>query len=609
MARARSAEPAAPTGFLASAVRLPTASRNQAGRAEEWQANAWSYWESVGELRQVASWTGNVMSRARLTAAHLEGRMLVPLAKGPAADAMEALYGGPQGQSEMLQQLGVHLTVAGECYIVNRAKGDSWNVLASGKVTQQSSGKMTADFGTEGGRTPLGGDDLVVRIWTPHPKDPTRPDSPVRSTLSTLAQVVSYDAHITAQIRSRLAGAGILFLSNEVQFPVPPGMDPAASQAQIFMALLGDSMMTPIADPGDPSALVPIVAMVPTESLGKNEHIKFWSELDRVVIEMRDAAIKRLALGWDVPPEVLLGVSDSNHWNAWLSEESAVKAHLEPRLSVCSYAVTSAYLRPALQGLVKDPENFYCIADTSSIRLRPNRSAEAIELYDRGELSGMALRRETGFQPEDAPAQEELVRWMLRKIATASAAPEQTEAALKQLGADLGSIFSSDGKPRKPADHMRTDTIPDETDRREIPSRISSEIRFEDENRIRSTTMGNTRRHAPGHLRAACDVLVYRVLERAGNRLRNAHPRTDTSAMPPESIYRALAGDPDKLLAGAWDCAPELLAPYTDDVPGVVATLDFYVRGLLSSQREHSAVVLGALLESTPATPLELEPA
>jgi len=89
MARARSAEPAAPTGFLASAVRLPTASRNQAGRAEEWQANAWSYWESVGELRQVASWTGNVMSRARLTAAHLEGRMLVPLARGPAGDEYE----------------------------------------------------------------------------------------------------------------------------------------------------------------------------------------------------------------------------------------------------------------------------------------------------------------------------------------------------------------------------------------------------------------------------------------------------------------------------------------------------------------------------------------
>jgi hypothetical protein len=601
MARARTAdpEPQAPTGFLASAVRLPTPSRNQAGRSESWQSDAWNYHDTVGELRQVANWTGNVMSRARLTAAHLEGRMLVPLANGPAAEAMEAFYGGPQGQSEMLQQLGVHLTVAGEAYIINRADGDLWNVIASGKVTQQSGGKITADFGTGNGRTPLTGSDLVIRIWTPHPRDPTRPDSPVRSTLNTLAQVVSYDAHITAQIRSRLAGAGILFLSNEVQFPVPPGMDPAASQAQIFMALLGESMMTPIADPADPSAIVPIVAMVPTESLGKNEHLKFWTELDKSVIEMRDAGIKRLALGWDVPPEVLLGISDSNHWNAWLSEESAVKAHLEPRLSVVAYAGTTAYLRPAIEGLVPDPENYFMIADTSAIRLRPNRSTEAIELYDRGELSGMALRRETGFQPEDTPPAEEFVRWLLRKIATGSTSPEQTQAALAMLGADLGMGLAPADQNRPPPDDMRTDTGPD-LPQREIPTRSDAEARI-------SRTQRAIDRGGPG-LAAACDVLVYRALERAGNRLRNAHPRTDTTAMQATDVYRSLTGDPDKLLAGAWDCAYDVLQPYTDDAPTVISTLDFYVRGLLGSQRTHSAVVLGTLLAACPET-IALEPA
>src|SRR4029079_12876610 len=97
------------------------------------------------------------------------------------------------------------------------------------------------------------------------------------------------------------------------------------------------------------------------------------------------------------------------------------------RLAVCSYAVTSEYLQPSLEGLVPDPENYFCIADTSSIRLRPNRSAEAIELFDRGELSGMALRRETGFQPEDAPPVEEFTKWLLRKIAIGSTSPEMTD--------------------------------------------------------------------------------------------------------------------------------------------------------------------------------------
>ena len=588
MARTRTPEPElkVPNGFLASAVRLPTASRNMAGRTEGWQTDAWSYWDNVGELRYVSTWIGNVISRARLTAAHREGRMLVPVTEGPAAEAMEELYGGPQGQAEMLQGLGVHLTVAGESYITNRAKDNVWNTLASGKVTQQG-GKtpvLKADFGLEGGSQPLTKQDLVIRIWTPHPRDPSRPDSPVRSNLSTLAQIVGYDQHIAAQISSRLSGAGILFMSNEVSFPAPEGMDPAANQAQIFMALLAEAMTTAKADPGDASATVPIVALVPTESLGKNEHLKFWTEMDDKVVVMRDAAIKRLALGLDVPPEVLLGVADANHWNAWLSEESAVKAHLEPRLAVIAYALSTMYLRPAIMDEVPDPDDYFVIADTSSIRLRPNRSQEAIELYNLGELSGPALRRETGFQPEDAPAAEQVREWVLRKIATGSTSPDQTAAALRILGIDLGPIqLQSENTP--PPDHMK---LGNEV---ELPSRDTPAIE----------SARRRAERAPEGLAAACDVLVFRALERAGNRLKNVHPRTDCALMAAADIYKTLSGDPSKLLDGAWDCAPEVIGPYTDDVAGVISTLDFYVSGLLASQRPHSTVVLSALLASRPA--------
>lgn len=556
-----------------------------AGRAEPWQAKAWACWETVGELRYVSTWIGNVLSRAGLVAAKREGRMLVPLSTGPAAESMEVLYGGPQGQSEMLQALGVHLTVAGDSYVTNRAKDDAWNTLAAGKVTQLPGGgksepRLQADFGLEGGAQPLAKDDLVIRIWMPHPRDPTRPDSPVRPNLSTLEQIKGYDAHITAQIRSRLAGGGLLFLSSEAEFPVPPGADPNASPAQHFMSLLGEAMMTPIQDPDDPSALVPVVVMVPTESLGKNEHMKFWSDLDDKVVVMREAAIKRLALGMDVPPEVLLGVADATHWNAWLSEESAVKAHLEPRLAAIAYAMTEQYLRPSIKGLVPDEEldDYFVIADTSAIRLRPNRSEEAIELYDRGELSGPALRRETGFQPEDAPDDKALEVWLLRKIATGSTTPEQTQAAFRLLGIDLGSN-AGDSQQRAP-DDLRVDTVA------ELPTRNVPDM---DESRDRANTLA-----------AACDVLVYRALERVGNRLRSAHPRTDAARMETTDIYRSMSGNPDALLAGAWTCAPDVLSAYTDDVDGVVQTLDFYVRGLLSTQRPHSSVVLAALLRSQP---------
>jgi hypothetical protein len=583
MARVRTPEPPlkVPEGFVASAVRLPSSSRNQAGRSEEWQTQAWQYWETVGELRAVSTWVGNVLSRARLVPAKREGRMLVPITdpNHPAVEAMDAFYGGPQGQAEMLRQFGVHSTVAGEEYIVNRASDDSWHTLATGKVTQQGSGdnaRLTANFGEDGGAVNLDPRrDLVIRVWTPSPTDPTRPDSPTRAVIPTLAQISGYDAHITAQIMSRLSGPGVLFMSKDVSFTPPPDADPNASQADHFVATLMAAAAAARRNPGSPESMVPIVALVPTESLGKNELMHFWSPLDEAVIMMRDAAIKRLALGVDTPPEVLLGVADANHWNAWLSEESAVKAHIEPRLGFMAWATTDQYLRPSLVGIdgIGDINDYFVIADTASIRLRPNRSTEAIELFERGELSGEALRRETGFQPEDAPGKDEVERWLLKRVSLGAVSPEQTAAALAKLGVDLGPI--ADQTPQQPPDHTRTDLVPVET-QNIIPERPA--------------------------LAAACDVLVFRALERAGNKLKNQHPRTDASKVAAGKLYQTMSGDPEALLAGAWDCANETLASYTDDVDSVVATLDFYVRGLLSTQRPHSATVLAALLGSQPTT-------
>jgi hypothetical protein len=158
------------------------------------------------------------------------------------------------------------------------------------------------------------------------------------------------------------------------------------------------------------------------------------------------------------------------------------------------------------------------------------------------------------------------------------------------IGIDLPVIqVAEPGENKPPPDDLRIDTQPEPT-RAEIPTRQTAEYNA-------------TRR--PEGLAAACDALVFRALERAGNRLKNAHPRTDCSAMNATDVYKTLAGDPDKLLAGAWECAPEVIGPYTDEVLSVVDTLDFYVRGLLSSHRPHSGTVLGALLDSRPS-PMEV---
>jgi hypothetical protein len=495
---------------------------------------------------------------------------------------MDALYGGPQGQSQMLQLLGVDTTVSGEGYIAARNE-DEWDVLATGKVTQaKNSGVSTANFGDGDPRYIMKKEDLLIRVWTPHPTNPAEADAPTRSNLRTLSQIVGYDDHISAQLTSRLAGAGILFMPSDIQFAAANESDPEATQADVFMSTLHEAMEAAKTDRTSPAAFVPIVVTMPGEFVDKVQHMQFWSELDRSVIDMRQSAIQRFAIGMDVPPEVLMGNSDSTHWNAWLSEESAIKAHLEPLLGVIAHALTVGYLRPALKGVVADDEldDFYVIADTTNIRVRPNKSAESLELHDRGLIKQSAVLRETGFKPEDIMDGDEYRNWLLQRIATGAVTPELTAEALRILGADIDTAVVMPESMQQPPDSNRTDT------------EIGVVRQLPDENESRD------RANEP--LVAACSVLVYRALERAGNRLRNAHPMSDTQAMAAHTVYTVLASaDVGKLLAGAWDCAPEALAAYTDDVAPVVDVLDFYVRGLLSSKRPHNPNTLARLLEAS----------
>jgi len=564
--------------LIASAIRMPPVTRNATGKTQGWQGDAWRYYDSIGELRFVANWVGNVMSRAKLVVAKDIDGVLTVQNDGPAVEALDMYFGGMQGQSQMLQQSGVHLTIAGECQHVVRNETE-WAVLASDKVNTSGKDSITADFG-DGKRYTLTSKDMSIRVWTPHPREPYLADSPCRSNLTDLNEIHTLSQHVNAQLESRLAGAGILWIPQEITFPTPKEADPSASQVDQFMQMLGEAMTTPIADRSNAAAIVPVVVQAPGDELGNIRHMTFWTELDENVIPMRQAAIHRLALGLDTPPEVLLGMGDSNHWNAWLVDEAAIKSHLEPRLAVIAHALTTAYLRPALTDQVTDASDYYVLADTAEIRLRPNRSREAIELWDRGELSGRAALRETGFNPEDAPNPAEKRDWLLRKIATGSTSPEQTQAALMLLGADLGDV-STDGENGE-----ITPVLDNRRSLKEHP-----------ENRIPERARSEKDRASRDGLAAACEVLVFRALERAGNRLCDAKAKAEgLGDVPAHSRYMYASGNPDSLLDGTWSFADMALDGLTPDTAFTTAALDSYVRYLLNNKTQHSRELMFASL-------------
>jgi hypothetical protein len=596
MARPRVKEPVPPNGFVASAARLPAPNPHDAGKPQGWQKEAWDFFDKVGELRYLATWIGNVLSRAEWHAAERIGNSLEVVSTGPAYEAVEALYGGPQGQANMTAALGTNLCVAGEGYVVYDHSDDSWHTLASGMVTQADDKRLKVNLGDSAAKVMSSRSDLVVRVWTPHPRTPRLADAPTRSNLRTLAQMVGYDDHIAAQLTSRLAGAGVLMLPSEIEFAHDPAADPAATQADAFMRLLAEAMMAPIQDRNSAAAFVPIVVTAPGDLLNKAVHLKFWSDLDSNVVNMREAAVRRFGIGMDVPPEVLQGNAESNHWNAWLSEESAIKAHLEPRLTVIAHALTSMYLRPSLRGVIPDDEvgNWFIVADTSPIRTKPNRGPEAIELWDRALISAGRVLTETGFHPEDRMDGDEYRRWLLQKVAVGAVTPDLATEALRHLGAVVQPVATPStpavGQPAPPPDIIPNDRVP--------PDRVTRDHERNVENQRVARRGEPVGSHSA--LVASCEMLVLRALERAGNKLKNHHRLTGVTTTA-DRLYLDYKGDPDKLLDGAWDCAARALDDYEVSADDVVSLLDFYARGLLTRQADYSRATLERLLMADPA--------
>lgn len=603
MSRQREPTVAAPATVMASAVRFPGTTKVYQ-MYQDWQREAWRFYDITGELRFAANYVANVLSRATLVAgkrSRTEATSDPDKSSPKAQAAMAALFDGPEGQASMLSALGLHMTVAGEGYLVGRNDPglghEVWEVVGTQEMRNRGN-SWYIDYGITGMKqVPLSDEDVVVRVWRPHPRRRIEADCPVRALLPVLTELEYLTRHIFAQVTSRLAGAGIMFLPQSMKFPAPPvGVN--MTELDAFMAMLGEAMLTPIKDPGNAASIVPVAVTVPDELVGKAaELMHFWTELDQHAVELRTEAIRRFALGMDLPPEIVLGTastgSSANHWTAWQIEEASIKVHIEPLLQLICDALTTGYLIPA----TGDPTDAV-LFDTSNIRLRPDRSKEALELFDRGQLDGMALRRETGFIEADAMDGEELKQWLLRKVASGSTTPDQVAAALRALGVPLdgGGASPSQARPTPSLDGHPQRGMPDQVVRQgPAPGRAAVP-------RARRPIGSPPRPEAI----AASEALVFRALERAGNRIRsNAGVRVPNVTANETYLYvRTNPAQVAKLLEDAWTCAPKVLDAIVDDVPELVSCLDNYCRSLLVGQTPHTRDALTAWLEKLETTEL-----
>lgn len=558
--------------LIASAHRYTGRAPRIYAPSKDWQKRCYQHYGQCGEARFAARYFGHAMSRATLFIADAKG---VAATSGAPRALLDELFSGVEGQAEMLEMAGVHLVVAGECYLVGREVDgvDIWEVVSVMEVESGAGGWQILSP-EDGTWMPLQDDDVVIRVWIPKPDRRWEADSPFRSLLPVLDEIEWITRYIHAQTTSRLTGAGILVFPEGMTFPPPPPVDgkeqELSNDADAIMTVLGEVMSESLKGNGAASEQVPVVITAPAEAIGDIKHLTFWTPLDENARDMRKDAIHRFALGMDLPPEMVLGMGSNegtgggssngvSHWGAWMIEEQAIKLHIEPMLDRLCAALTGYYLRP----LVDTDQRIK--ADTSTLRLRPDRSAESLELADRGWLKMETAVVENGFSADDIPDDDQRREWLLMKLAGGSATPEQVNAALKLLGVDLGVDMSpeSDEAPVENAPPPSLD---------EHPARPRTPLE---------------------HSIPTLEALVLRALERAGNRLRNIHQiRTSGPSFEAHTHIEA-NGTATQCLEDAWATAPIVLSDLGQaEAERVITVLNDYCGDLMKNQASHTRAAL-----------------
>ena len=435
-----------------------------------WQWEAWRHYDICGEMRFVVNWIGNAISRCRLYAADIadDGTVGDETTDDQAKLIAETMFGSPAAKAQAQRLMGINMMTAGDVFIV--AEGyktttdpgggsDKWYVCSSSEVFRRGDDIMVRRSITHGGGNyKLDPEkDLLIRCWQPHPRRHDAADSTVRAILPVLRELEQCTKRVFAELDSRRLAwcRDPASARSNIDFPRQPQENPGDPQhgsIEGFSQLLQQTMATSLQQRDSAAALVPIILQVGVDALDKIKHLTFDSQISEHITAMREAAVKRMAMSLDIPPEVLTGMGGTNHWSGWQIEESSIKIHIEPLLIQLADALNIGYYQPALKAAgVKDPEKKTLWFDIAALAVRPNRSDQAMQYAEKEYISAKAARDNAAFTDDDAPDAKELEYNLVKALVLAQPAYAGDPEVQRVLGLPKISLPPRLPRPASPA--------------------------------------------------------------------------------------------------------------------------------------------------------------
>jgi hypothetical protein len=352
-----------------------------------------------------------------------------------ANDALAKLTGDSPsgGGTAVLSPLVQAFEGPGECWLVGRYNPDTntetWGIHSISEVTfhegRLPGAEATAEVArgyyrlTTGQGNTTEAVDLdpatttCTRLWTADPEWSGEPDSPMRTLTRVCERLLLIDRANDAVLRSRAAGNGFILMPEEISAPPPPGEDEEPGEDEL-MRDFTTQLVTPLAQDGSAASVVPGILRGPYAYLDRVRHLTLDRPLDPKLAELEARLLARLGIGMDVPPEVITGYADVNHWNVWQVDSDTFKHHQEPITIAGVEALTIGYLRHRLSTAVAvgaanwTPEQIARLViwyDPASLIAPPDMRDAANDAFDRQTISAKAHRRLLGLDESDAPEQ------------------------------------------------------------------------------------------------------------------------------------------------------------------------------------------------------------
>lgn len=586
---------------------------------KDWQTEAWRLYDIVGELHKLSGRVGDSVAQARLYVTEVDetGEETGEVAE----DRIKRLAAVPLGtgsqRDDNLRLAGIDLAVGGECWIVGEGAANSpeaaegsWFVVTGAAFSREGDQLKVKRPQVRGGNKLAlqDGVDILIRCWRPHPNDTDQADSFTRSAIVPLREIELLTKREFAELDSRLTGAGIMFLPEGVDFPRQED-DPEGLAG--FMAYIQRAAAASMTNQGDARSMVPIMATLPDhliEHLDKLAPINFWSDLSEQIAPMKEKAIDRVASMAEIPAEVLTGISDSNHWTAWLISDEGIR-WIRGYLGLIADALTRGFLRRALESMgVANPERFAFVFDTSTLAAKPNRLDEALQLHERFLIRDEEVVKAGAFDPDQMPNVTERAAQILLKLVQAQ--PDLILDPAVQAALGLPRVESVGLPPT--ADQNTDSDPPDEENEAEEGPPNGGEVEAPDEARAitarldqRINALAAVRVVAPPSpeavFNASAKLMVMRALELAGGRLTTPQERRGRWAEVPRHELHHHVGPitPEKafkVTEGAWNHVALVASDLGVGADDLHQLLAGYVHELLTRGiRHHDDLLFAAL--------------